>query len=200
MAPDELREGAGAMADPMLLRGIQFAEGQLSALRDEHRVVAETAIATRRPGKASRDLASEELGLAVSSRQREHGDKVGVAVFVADLLVNPLHRDPEVLCRAGPAGRIDPWRAAERRHDKAGIVGERRQSARLRRGSRLQRRIGLEAVTCFFRLGKTEQSRGNRVDTEWRQQRCYLLDLARIVARDYQPCPFPFPPPQTGKG
>ena len=50
MALDELREGPGAMADPMLLGGIDFAECQGSAQWDKHGVLAEAAFTARRPG------------------------------------------------------------------------------------------------------------------------------------------------------
>src|SRR5262249_36270259 len=94
-ALDELGEGAGAMADPMLFGRVDFPEGQSSAQRYEDRVVAEAAVAAGRPGEPAFDLAAEHLGVAVRPGQRKHRDKSGAAVLAAEFPMNPLHRLPE---------------------------------------------------------------------------------------------------------
>src|SRR5262249_2993281 len=121
------------MADPMLFGRVDFPEGQSSAQRYEDRVVAEAAVAAGRPGEPAFDLAAVHLGVAVRPGQRKHRDKSGAAVLAAEFPMNPLHRLPEVLGRAGTAGGVDPGSTPERRDDEAGIVGQRRQPARLRR-------------------------------------------------------------------
>src|SRR5690348_2227908 len=97
MALYEVGEGAGAVANPVLLLSVEFAKSQGSARRDKHRIVAETALAARRPDQASRNLAAEEFGPAIRPGEREQGDEHGVAVLVAELPVDPLHRNQEVL-------------------------------------------------------------------------------------------------------
>src|SRR5215470_632713 len=84
VALDELGEGAGAVADPVLLGGLDFAEGQGSAQWDEHRVVAKPAITAWRPGEGSFDLAAEELGPAIGPGDGKDRNKTRGAVVLAE--------------------------------------------------------------------------------------------------------------------
>src|SRR5712671_127567 len=61
---DQLREGAGAVADVVLIRGSHFAERHLVAIRHEYGIVAEAALAARRPGQPPMDLATKRRDLA----------------------------------------------------------------------------------------------------------------------------------------
>src|SRR3546814_8510329 len=63
---DELPESVGAVADGVLRRGVELAEGRVMAVRPEHRVVAEAAFAARRPdeGAVHRPLEGLEIGRA----------------------------------------------------------------------------------------------------------------------------------------
>src|SRR5262249_35281617 len=128
---DELGEGAGAVADPVLRRRLHLPGGQGAAQRHENPIVAKTPLAPRRAHQPSLDLTTEELDIGVRPGEGKNGNKRGAPVAVAELAVNPLHRDPEILVAAGPAGGVDAGRSAEGRDDEPGIIGERQQSARL---------------------------------------------------------------------
>src|SRR5215471_9165352 len=141
VALDELGESTGAVADPVLFCGVDLAKGQRLAVRDEHRVVAEPAITARRPGEGPFNLAAEELRPTVGPGEREDRDETRDTVLFAEFPVNAFHRDPEVFGGTGPARGINPRRAAERRDDEPGIVGERRQPTGLCRSLRLQGRV-----------------------------------------------------------
>src|SRR5205085_5971915 len=135
---DQLRKGASAVADLVFEIRIEFSEGQIIAIRYEYGVVAEAALAARRPGQLTIDLAAERLDRGTLLRwrpgQRQHRDEMGAARLVAQLALHPLHRDAEILGRAGPARRIDPGRAIERRNHQPGIIGKRGQAACVGRG------------------------------------------------------------------
>ena len=79
----------------------------------------------------------------------------------------------------GPAqrARIDAGCAVERIDHEAGIVGERRQLCRLRRGDRLDPRVGLEGLAGFFGLAKPEFAGGDRFDAVGREQFAHLASL-----------------------
>src|SRR6201987_6504588 len=124
---DEPRERAGAGADTVLFLGVDFAEGQGCALRDEHRIVAETSIASRRPNEIAFDFSAKQFGAAARPGEGEDRNKFGAAVLVVEFAVNPLHPDPKVFGGAGPAGGADSRSAAERRDNEAGMNGEGRQ-------------------------------------------------------------------------
>src|ERR1700731_1435136 len=146
VALDELGEGAGAVANAVLLDRVDFAEGQGCALRDEDRIVAKTSIAPRRPGEAAFDFSAKQFFAIAREGEGEDRNKSGAPVLVAEFAVNPFHGYLEIFGGAAPAGGVDPGSTAQHRHDETGIVGERRQPARLCRGPGLQRCIRLEAV------------------------------------------------------
>src|SRR3954447_14413650 len=129
IALDELGESAGAVTDAMLLDRVDFAEGQGCAQWDEDRIVAETSIAPGRPGEAAFDFSAKQFFAMAREGEGEDRHKSGAPVLVAELAVNPCHGYPEIFGGAGPAGGVDPGSTIQRRHDEAGIVGERRQPA-----------------------------------------------------------------------
>src|SRR5215469_5514563 len=177
------------MADLVLLRRVHLSKGLSPAQRHEYRVVAKAAVAPRRPGQRAGHLAAEELDTASGPGESEDGDEYRIAVLAAELLLDPLHRDIEILGRPGPARRVDPRSAAERRDDETGIVGQCGHPARFCRGCCLQHRIGLEAVAGFVGLGDAERDCGDGLDRKWRQQRRNFLDLAPVMAGNQQPIP-----------
>src|SRR5262244_2430628 len=65
----QLAEGGGAVADAVLLLGIDLAEGAGVAVGLEHRVVAEALAAARRPNQRAMGLASEHLDVADGPRE-----------------------------------------------------------------------------------------------------------------------------------
>src|SRR5205823_8452159 len=99
--PHQFREGAGTMAD-LMLRGIDLCKGPVVSIRHEYGVVAEAALAARRPGQLALDLAAEQRHFAVRPGERQHRDEMGAAVLVGQFPLNPLHRDAEILIRPGP--------------------------------------------------------------------------------------------------
>src|SRR5438105_1838427 len=115
------------MAGPVLLGRVHLAERQGAAARHEDRVVAEAAIAPRRPDKAAVNLTAKQLDIAVRPGKGENRDERGARVSAAELAVDPLHRHPEILVGTGPAGGMNPGRAAEPRDGEAGIVSKRGQ-------------------------------------------------------------------------
>src|SRR3546814_19883264 len=67
---DELPESVGAVADGVLRRGVELAEGRVMAVRPEHRVVAEAAFAARRPDEGAVHRALEGLDMPVRPGER----------------------------------------------------------------------------------------------------------------------------------
>src|SRR3981189_87301 len=124
---DQLGEGAGAVADVVLILGSHFAERHRVSIRHEYGVVAEAALAARRPRQRPMALAAKRRALAPMliwrPGERQHRDEMGLPGLVAQFAMHPLHCDAEILGLPGPARRIDAGRAAERRHHQAGIVG-----------------------------------------------------------------------------
>src|SRR5258707_1220529 len=80
---DELAEGLGAVADRVFRVGVHLAESLRPALRQEHRIVAETTPATRRPDQHAVRLAAEDLDMAVGPGERQGSDEEGAAVGIA---------------------------------------------------------------------------------------------------------------------
>jgi len=80
-------------------------------------------------------------------------ERVALAQHALDLL----HREAEVLGRAGPARRIDARRAVERIDHQSRIVGERRKARGLRGGLRLEAGIGREGGSGLLRLNRLRE-------------------------------------------
>src|SRR6516164_149183 len=121
-ACDELGKGSGAVADLVLAIGLDLAKGLRATFWHEDRVVAKAALAARRPDEPARSLAAEQLEIAVGPGERQHRDKGGAPVAVAEFALHPRHGGTEILGRARPAGRVHARRAVECRDDEAGIV------------------------------------------------------------------------------
>src|SRR5436305_13610211 len=75
---DQLCDGAGAMANPVLEIGVDFAKGMIVVLGDEYGVVAETALAPWRSSQYAMHLPTEQRLLAIRPGQRHHRDEVGL--------------------------------------------------------------------------------------------------------------------------
>ena len=109
-----------------------------------------------------------------------------LGAFFHQLGLDFVHREPEILVRAGPARGMNSRLAAERIDRQAGIVGEGGQAGGLGRGLRLDPRVGAEAGAGFLGLRELELARRHRVDAERREQVAHLGELARIVRGDDQ--------------
>src|SRR6516162_1165635 len=101
---DELGEGMGAVADDVFASGLDLAKGFRATFRHKDRVVAKAALAARWPDETARSLAAEEFETAVGPGERQHRDKGGAAIAVAELALHARHRRTKILGRAGPAG------------------------------------------------------------------------------------------------
>ena len=69
----------------MLLSGVDLAESCDTAFRHENRVIAKAAFAARRPDELARDLAAEELEIAIGPSECQNRDELGTPVPVAEL-------------------------------------------------------------------------------------------------------------------
>src|ERR1700730_5124800 len=99
---------------------------------------------------------------------------------------DPGHRGGKILSWAGPARGEDSGRAVQRADRQSGIIRERRQLRRFRRGHRLDLRIGAKAVAGLVRFAEAEFARRYRLDAMRRQQFAHLGELARIGGRDHE--------------
>src|SRR5688572_2783631 len=103
------------------------------ARRDEHRIIAETLVAPRRPYERPEHLALEALGLTiVRPGQGQRASEMGVVTsFLAgglDLAPDALHRPAEVAIAGlvlGPAGGENAGQAVQRVDRQAAVVGQR---------------------------------------------------------------------------
>ena len=133
----ELAERVGTMADRMFELRIQLAEGPPVAHGHEHRVVAEAAIASRRPNQRAVDAALEGLGLTVvgpgnGERAGEMRGRRGVRLSRLDLAPDLFHGAHPVALAVfilGPARREDA-RAARAAHRRTGRCRRRGQGGR----------------------------------------------------------------------
>src|SRR3546814_10418710 len=73
-------ERLGAVADRMLPSGVAFPEGQGMPVGDEHRVVAEAAVAARRPHRLAMHLPLHRFGVAVRPGEAEGAGEPGPPV------------------------------------------------------------------------------------------------------------------------
>src|SRR6516165_8379230 len=107
---DEFLERLGAMGDTMLGFRVHLAEGEPVAFGNEDRVVAKTLLAARRESERTVRAALEHVRRFAGRRERQRADEIGARVVApgcANLVFDALHRDPEVLLRACPAGGVD---------------------------------------------------------------------------------------------
>src|SRR5690242_10615144 len=110
---DKLPECHRAVRDLMLGVGVHFTKGLAPALGQEHRIIAEAALAARRPDESAMHLAAEILDMAVRPGDREHAHEMRLACIGRccapsfELLLDIAHGKGEVLGWSGPACRID---------------------------------------------------------------------------------------------
>src|SRR5262249_26386067 len=197
--PRQLEKGAGAVRQalapgrqPVLLVGTHLAEGARVAIGQEHRVVAKTFRAARRPYERPVDAGLEFLQVPVRPRDAQRRDEMRaplvrrIRAAARQLLLDLTHRAGKVLVRPGPARRMNAGRAAEGVDRKPGIVGEGGQAGRASGGFRLDARVLAKARSGLFRLSQAERARRHRLDAERRQQLAHLLQLAGIVGGNHQ--------------
>ena len=141
----------------------------VAAGRHEHRVVAEAALAARRPDQRAVDLALEASRTWPSGQaQRQRADELGArrsGVWPprAAARARPAPcASAKSLSGPGPARRVDAGRAVQRRRREAGIVGQRRQRRRRRRRPRLELGIGRRS---WCRSPRARAGRARPADT-----------------------------------
>jgi hypothetical protein len=175
------------VAHGVFLRRVHLAERCAFALGHEHRIVAETLGAARRPDQAAAHLAAKSRDMPVGPGERQHRDEAGAPVAGAGkAFLHQRHGLGKIALRPGPARGIDAGRAVERRHDEAGIIGERRQPAGCRRGQRLELGICLEGGPGLFGFGQGKVARPDDAHPIGLHQRGDLAQLARVVGGDDQ--------------
>ena len=137
-AATSLRERVGAVADRVLFRRVDLAEGLVVAGGDEHRVVAEALVAARRPDQRAVDPAFEALDLAVVGpgerqarrRNARRGPASGPAASTSRQTRSIAAAEVAVAGLVlGPARREDARAAVERVDAQPAVVGERGQAA-----------------------------------------------------------------------
>ncbi len=184
----QLGERARPVADGVLLGRIDLAERLPAAARHEHRIVAKTLVAARRPDRRAVDAADEGLGVSIRPGEAQCGDEPCAPVRgVAHLLVHPRHRGGKVLGCACPARRIHPGRAVQRGDAEAGIVRQRRQAARPRSRQRLDARVADEVRCVLRRFRQAQRTRRDHRNGVRAQQIGEFRELAGIVAGQDKP-------------
>src|SRR6185295_13395997 len=186
------------MADGVLGRGLHLAKGQGAALRNEHRVIAETASAAGRPDQRAVDAAFEGFDMAIRPCQRKGADEMRMAVrSIAEFALNPLHRCRKIPLGPGPAGGMNSRRAAEGRDDQARIVGESRELGGACRRRGLDRGVLGKSGADLLRLRQAQLGGGNRPEATGPQQLFDFAHFAGVVARDHQPTALATPSHET---
>src|SRR5262249_43569606 len=117
-----MREAAPLWWQAVLFLCAHFAKGAIMAVGQEHRIVAESRTAARRPDQRAVDARRELFEMAIGPCDTECRDKMRAALrcrggaareqFLFDLL----HGVAEVAGLAGPARRVDARRAVGRIH------------------------------------------------------------------------------------
>ncbi len=181
-----LLEGPCAVADAVFLVRVHLAEGDVVAIGDEHRVVAEALVAARRPGEAAVDFAAEHLcpfHLARRAPARRRNGPPGPQGFWTRRAPCCTRSIAKLKSRfgPGPAGRVDTGVAEDRRHHKPGIIAQRNEAACFRAGLGLERGVGLERVAGLLGL------RGDRAVGVRQLWRCGAAPSKRRESR--APCP-----------
>src|SRR3954471_20855895 len=72
-----MREAAPARRQPVFFLGRHFPEGAVVPVRQEHRIVAETLRAARRPDQRAADAAFEFLHMTVRPSETKRRDEMG---------------------------------------------------------------------------------------------------------------------------
>src|SRR3546814_13631978 len=101
---DELPESVGAVADGVLRRGVELAEGRVMAVRPEHRVVAEAAFAARRPDEGAVHRPLEGLDMPVRPGARQGAGEMRAA---AGLVGHTFIDRQSVVAGKRVTGRVD---------------------------------------------------------------------------------------------
>ena len=117
--------------------------------------------------RGGRGIGLGRLGFAPHALHRAHPVAVAVRVL-------------------GPARGENAGPAVQRVDAQPAVVGQRRQSAKVRRLARLQVRIVAEAVADLLGLGEAELLGAEAGEAERLDQRRDLAQFSRIVGRDDQ--------------
>src|SRR5687768_10935645 len=139
----------------MLPLWVHFSEGFRMAVGNEDRIIAETAIAARRPNDGAEHLSFEHLHRAVRRRKRKRAGEIGAAIArpcPPQLLLHAPHGKAEIFGIAAPTGRMDPRLPAKRGDLESRIVGKSGKSSCHAGSERLDRRVFGKAAAGLLRL------------------------------------------------
>src|SRR6202022_1442609 len=150
----ELGDGQASVADGILLFVRQLRH-RAPVRKQEDGIVAEAAPPAGVPGDAPLAAAEEDLaGRSARAHEADDTDKGGAAVSAAlHLLQQQLVAFRCAEARPPKARRLDPWATAQRHHGEAGIIGQRRQTRRVRVCPRLLLGVGQERGAVLLDLG-----------------------------------------------
>ena len=159
----KLGECAGAVADGVLRRRLHLAEGQRSAARQEHRVVAETTLAARGPHRLAIDPADKRLGVPVRPGEAQRRDEPRTPVRRCRPSAACTRAMAAAKSLSGPAQRAEctpgaPPSAATQKPESSASAGN---AARRRRCQRLDPRVADEVRRVLLGFGQAEGAGGD---------------------------------------
>src|SRR6266849_5092791 len=182
-------QGLAAVADEILLFGIELGGGLAEVSQEKMRIVAESVRAAGLGDDLARpaSFGDDWFGILRVAQENDHAVVVSAAVALAG----------EKLHELFVVARIRPWLAAkprrvhaglpaERPHANARIVRKRRELGAAARVARLGERVLDEAAVRFFCIGDAEARLRNDLHSERREQRFELTELPGIGGREHE--------------
>ena len=179
------------MADAVLQRRVEFGRAHALLVREEHRVVAETAAAARREQHAAfpHAFGDQRLRVVGVAQQREHADEARGAAFVRHV-AQRIQQFGDirgvVAVTARVARAVQTRRAVQRIDAQTGIVGQRRQAGGARGVTRLEDRVLDERQSSFLGILDAEFGLRVQIDTGIAEQIAQFRELSRIAAGQHQ--------------
>ena len=179
------------MADAVLQRRVEFGRAHALLVREEHRVVAETAAAARREQHAAfpHAFGDQRLRVVGVAQQREHADEARGAAFVRHV-AQRIQQFGDirgvVAVTARVARAVQTRRAVQRIDAQTGIVGQRRQAGGARGVTRLEDRVLDERQSSFLGILDAEFGLRVQIDAGIAEQIAQFGEFSRIAAGQHQ--------------
>ena len=176
----------GAVADQVLLGGVHFAEGRSRrrARTSGRSRSRDRRAAARRGGRGPRRGTARSRRRARPGRAPRRNGRCGPGRRARAATRSIATR--KSFAGPGPARRVDPGRAAERRHDEPGIVGQRRQARSPPPRLALSAPHWPRRSAGLLGLGHAERAAPTVSIANGASSAVDLVDLAGIVAGDDQ--------------
>src|SRR6185295_4034472 len=189
---DEFLQRDAAVADAVLVTGVELRCGLVQGSYEKQGVVAEAVRAARRACNLAVPEPFGDQRISIFGVLHQHHDTDVVCASAVGkicqqlVVVSPVSLVP-VAFPPGVVGGMHAGRAAQRVDAQAGIVGERWQAGGAARVARLGERVLEEGVVRFVCLRNAELGLGKNLKLKRRQQFADLADLSRISRRKDQP-------------